>query len=209
MDKLLNRWFKGFMVVAVVALIGVNLQKDWKQSRINKEHMQTMMYMESKVEKLNDSMLQVKSALDSLRDTHPYMRSSTKKGKWRKTSCASGAFFGFLLYTPVDTSVSKELILALSDYKGPKAKVNSLRRHYNQSSQHFHGKAVDLAWNEEVIDFLVSAEGQLWLQKHGITFYIEGVPGSKRVKKYLGDQKYSKFVFFNEHASGDHIHLNV
>jgi len=81
MDKLLNRWFKGFMVVAVVALIGVNLQKDWKQSRINKEHMQTMMYMESKVEKLNDSMLQVKSALDSLRDTHPYMRSSTKKGK--------------------------------------------------------------------------------------------------------------------------------
>jgi hypothetical protein len=114
-----------------------------------------------------------------------------------------------LLYTPVDTAVSKELVLALSDYSGPKAKINSLKRHYNHKSQHFHGKAVDLAWDEEVISFLISDEGQTWLKKHGITFYIEGRPGSKRVSKYLGDQKASQFVFFNPRATADHVHLNV
>jgi hypothetical protein len=48
----------------------------------------------------------------------------------------------------------------MSTYKGPTAKVNSLRRHYNKSSEHYHGKAVDLAWDDEVIAFLISEEGK-------------------------------------------------
>lgn len=74
--------------------------------------------------------------------------------------CTTGNFFGFLLYTPVDTSVNKELITVLSSYQGPQAKINSLRRHYNKSSEHFHGKAVDLAWDDAVISFLISQEGK-------------------------------------------------
>jgi hypothetical protein len=38
-------------------------------------------------------------------------------------------------------------------------------------------------------------------------FYIEGRPGSRKVKSYLTDPTTSKFVFFNPKASGDHIHL--
>lgn len=74
--------------------------------------------------------------------------------------CATGNFLGFLLYTPVDTSVKEELVNVLVTYKGPQAKINSLKRSHNHSSQHFHGKAVDLAWDEEVISFLISQEGK-------------------------------------------------
>lgn len=206
MDKQGNRWFKGFMIASTVLLLGVSLFGWHHQLKINNETKTDNIHLNLQVEILNKTMLDFKATLDTLRDTHPYMN---KKWKGKKTSCASGSFFGFLLYTPVDTAVSKELTVALSDYSGPKAKINSLKRHYNRSSQHFHGKAVDLAWNEEVISFLISDEGQMWLQRHGITFYIEGRPGSKRVSKYLGDQKASQFVFFNPRATADHIHLNV
>ena len=174
------------MIASTVLLLGVTVLGWRSQFTINNQLKSANLQLEMQVETLNKTILEVKATIDTLRDTHPYMR---KHWKGRKTSCASGSFFGFLLYTPVDTAVSKELVVALSDYTGPKAKINSLKRHYNHKSQHYHGKAVDLAWDEEVISFLISEEGQTWLKKHGITFYIEGKPGSKRVKKYLGDQK--------------------
>jgi len=49
------------------------------------------------------------------------------------------------LYTPVDTTISDDFAVVLSTYQGPKAKVNSVRRHSNPDSRHYHGKAIDLA----------------------------------------------------------------
>lgn len=84
-----------------------------------------------------------------------------------------------------------------------------MRRHSNCKSQHYHGKAIDLAWDETVIAFLLSEEGRSWLKEHEVTFYIEGKPGSKKVRRYLYDEVASEYVFFNPNASGDHIHLNI
>lgn len=123
--------------------------------------------------------------------------------------CKKGTFLGFLLTEPVDTSVTGALKSALTAYSGPKAKINSLRRRYNKSSEHFHGNAVDLAWDEEVIEYLLSNEGQTWLCAHGFCFYIEGKPGSRRVAKYTKRPEARKFVFHNPKATGDHIHLNL
>lgn len=74
--------------------------------------------------------------------------------------CREGTFFGLLLYTPVDTSVSRELRTALAAYSGPKVKVNSLRRHFNVKSDHYHGNAADLELAHELVEWLVSEQGQ-------------------------------------------------
>lgn len=145
--------------------------------------------------------------LNNLEETHPYQK---KRWKSKRTGlCTEGNFFGFLLYTPVDTTIAPEFALVLSEWKGPTAKVNSVRRNHNHKSRHYHGKAIDLAWDDDVIAFLLSEEGRSWLNKHGVTFYIEGQPGSRKVRKYVNDPVASEYVFFNPNASGDHIHLNI
>jgi len=121
--------------------------------------------------------------------------------------CKNGTFFGFIVYTPVDTSVAESFKIALEDYRGPQVKVSSLRRHYNQKSDHFHGKAVDLEFSKDLIDWLVSEDGQVWLSAYNLYFYIEGKPGSSKVKRYLSDPQTAKYVFFNENATGNHIHV--
>lgn len=113
-----------------------------------------------------------------------------------------------MIYTPVDTSVSEQLKLALSDFNGPKVRVNSLRRHYRKASAHYHGKAVDLEFCPNLISYLLSDEGRVWREKYGITFYIEGKPGSKKVKQYEEGPS-SEFVFYNPRATGDHVHLEI
>ena len=109
----------------------------------------------------------------------------------------------------MDTSVSNELKKALLAYSGPSVKINSLRRHSNPSSEHYHGNAVDLAWCEEVISYLLSEDGKQWLADHKLLMYIEGRPGSKKVKRYTADPDSSRYVFFNPRATGDHIHLEI
>ena len=109
---------------------------------------------------------------------------------------------------PVDTSISNSFKEVLLSYSGPKVRVNSLKRGYNRSSQHYHGKAVDFEFSSELIDYLVSDAGQAWLKEHNLTFYIEGKPGSRKVSRYLKDP-YRRYVFFNPDATGDHIHINA
>lgn len=51
--------------------------------------------------------------LNNLEETHPYQK---KRWKSKRTGlCTEGNFFGFLLYTPVDTTISPEFALVLSD----------------------------------------------------------------------------------------------
>lgn len=129
----------------------------------------------------------------------------------RKSSYVRGGnFLGFnLQMSRIDTTVTDVLKSALEAYGGPAATINSLKRHYNRKSDHFHGNAVDFSFCDGVIRYLVSAEGQTWLAAHSLYFYIEGRPGSRRVAGYLRDETTAKYVFFNPNATGDHIHLGV
>lgn len=94
----------------------------------------------------------------------------------------------------------------MQDYKGPTVKVNSLRRNWNHSSEHYHGRAIDLELSHDLITYLTSTEGKRWLDTHQLMFYIEGRPGSKRVKAYEKEET-AQYVFFNPRATGDHIHI--
>jgi hypothetical protein len=120
--------------------------------------------------------------------------------------CKDGTFLGFILYTPVDTSICPTFKVALRDYTGPTVKVNSLRRYWNQDSEHYHGRAIDLELSPELVTYLTSEDGQRWLDTHRLTFYIEGKPGSQRVKSYQREET-AQYVFFNSKATGDHIHI--
>lgn len=153
------------------------------------------------VELLNHQVDSMAAEIDTLKSIHPW-----KEVKAKKTSylCKEGMFFGFLLYTPVDTSICPQFRMALADYTGPTVKVNSLRR-YGTKSEHCKGRAVDLELTQELVFYLTSDAGKQWLETHNLSFMIEGKPGSRRVKKYVGG--YSQFVFFNPKATGDHVHI--
>jgi len=115
-------------------------------------------------------------------------------------------FFGFKLLGDVKTvGISGSLKEAMDNYKGPKDAVTSVMRLNSFKSQHRVGKAIDFRFSEELICYLLSDEGQEWLTTYSITFYIEGRPGSSKVKSY--ESTAPKYVFYNPRATGDHIHL--
>lgn len=191
------------MVISTIIGLVLTLGLFHKNNDLKKDFLE----IKSRTDSMAITIDSMRFELNNLRETHPYQN---KRWKSKRTGlCTEGNFFGFLLYTPVDTNISSEFAIALSDWKGPVAKVNSVRRHSNCKSQHYHGKAIDLAWDETVIAFLLSEEGRSWLKEHEVTFYIEGKPGSKKVRRYLYDEVASEYVFFNPNASGDHIHLNI
>jgi hypothetical protein len=118
-------------------------------------------------------------------------------------------YMGYILCPGVNSNIHSKLKEVLENYNGPKPLVTSLRRSWNNESKHNHGKAVDFAWSEDMIDYLVSEEGQSFLDKFNLTFYIEDKPGSKRLNKYLNNKLYSKFVFPNPNCTGPHIHIGL
>lgn len=157
-------------------------------------------------QEVNERLNTIEGKIDTLNIIHP----SLKRGKSLGMKiCKSGTFLGYILTEPVDTTISSGLKIVLQTYSGPSAKINSLRRHYNRSSEHFHGNAVDFAWDDAVIEYLLSDEGRKWLCDHGLCFYIEGRPGSTKVKTYHKRPEAKKYCFFNEKATGDHIHLSL
>lgn len=68
-------------------------------------------------------------------------------------------YLGFKLRGLVNTKISERLKLALADYSGPKVGINSLRRFWSKSSDHYTGNAVDFEFKHELIEWLVSEEG--------------------------------------------------
>lgn len=133
----------------------------------------------------------------------------TAKKKFRNRKAAE--FLGFKLEkSSLDTNIHVELEEALQDFTGPKVLITSLRRHkWNPESKHRSGRAVDFQFSHELIEWLVSEDGITWREKYGLTFYIEGQPGSSELKRYKSDEKYNKFVFENRYATGDHVHINL
>ncbi len=120
-----------------------------------------------------------------------------------------GSFMGFKLETSCDINVSEQLTAALLDYSGPEIMITSLKRHFNRKSKHYCGNAVDMQFRHELIEWLVSEDGQRWLSDHNMLFYIEGRPGSRKLVRYKSDVVYAKYVLENPHATGDHIHINI
>lgn len=149
----------------------------------------------------------VKARLDTMELIHPWKTfkpSTTSKTKKTSLVC-DGTFLGFILYTPVDTSLCEEFKLALSHYDGPQVKINSLKRRGSRS-KHCKGRAADLELSSQLVEYLTSDHGQLWLNAHGLTFMIEGKPGSRRVSKYY-NTPHRSYVYFNPNATGDHVHI--
>jgi hypothetical protein len=130
----------------------------------------------------------------------------TAKKKVRQVVAAS--IPGYNLERGVNTRIHPTLALALESYPGPRPLITSLRRSWNSKSMHNHGMAVDFNWSSEMIEYLMSEEGQIWLGAFNLTLFIEGKPGSSRVKAY-DHGVYKKYVFYNPQATGDHIHLNI
>ena len=150
----------------------------------------------------------LRKQIDTLNMIHPYQKVGKKKISSR-TVCKSGTFLGFLVRSKIDTNLSDKLYNALYVYNGPKVSIGSARRHSNHKSDHYTGNAIDLEFDHELIEFLVSADGQKWLSSFGLYFFIEGKPGSSKVRKYEEFQDTSKYVFYNPRATGDQIHLGV
>lgn len=69
-----NRWFKGFMIFATVLLLAATSLGWHRQFKINNELKSSNLTLELQVEILNKSILETKASIDTLRETHPYMR---------------------------------------------------------------------------------------------------------------------------------------
>lgn len=74
MRELGNRWFKGFMIAATVILLGVTGFGWHSQFKINNELKSSSLQQELQIEILSKSVLEMKATIDTLRETHPYMR---------------------------------------------------------------------------------------------------------------------------------------
>lgn len=121
----------------------------------------------------------------------------------------STTFLDFKLLGKVNTKVDPALETALADFTGPKVRITSLRRYWNNTSQHAHGKAVDFEWSPELIEYLTSAEGIMWLEKHNLMYYIEDTPGSRLLKPFKQDTTTAANVFENPRATGPHVHIGI
>lgn len=145
----------------------------------------------------------------------PERKISKAKSLWSRSRSRCVKLDNYLHFEvegKVDTNITETLRLALLEYTGPKAMITSLKRAKRNNSAHNHGNAVDLRWDKSLIEYLVTADGSQWLAKYNLMFYIEGRPGSRRLKPYKGDPIYSKFVFENplaEGKTGDHIHIGI
>jgi hypothetical protein len=90
----------------------------------------------------------------------------------------------------------------LSEYKGPKIKLNSGVRKWSKSSKHFHGNALDVAFSEDFIRYLFSLEGIKWLEDNDCSFFIENNKTEQFQFEHWND-KFRKIA----HATGLHVHI--
>lgn len=191
------------LVALVLLLMNVSLisKQNIELNQIKTE----LQFLQGKTEAVDSAVTKVKFSIDSLWRIHPIKKWGQKV--FSSNYCTKGTFLGFVLYTRVDTTICPKFREVLATYPGPKVKLNSLRRHNDRGSRHYHGQAVDLELKHELVHFLISDEGQKWLDEHDLMFYIEGNPMRKtKVQKYE-EGATGKYVFWNRRATGDHIHL--
>lgn len=93
---------------------------------------------------------------------------------------------------------------ALFSYDGPPILITSAFRTKsfgNKKSKHKQKKAVDIAWDTKVADWLLSEKGKQWIVTNNLTVYFEKIK----------DKKYKNTPFFlkNPRATGPHIHIQI
>ena len=202
-----NGFSLAWRIVALVLLL-INVTMVSRQN-IELNNIKTQLqFLQGKTEAVDTALNKVELSIDSLWKIHPIWKKMSRTGKvFSSNYCVKGTFLGFVLYTRVDTTICPKFKDILSTYNGPKVRLNSLRRHNDRGSRHYRGQAVDLELKQDLVEFLISDEGQHWLNTHNLMFYIEGNPRRKtRVKQYE-DGETGKYVFWNRRATGDHIHL--
>jgi hypothetical protein len=94
---------------------------------------------------------------------------------------------------------------AIQAYKGPTIKITSaFRNHGWKHSLHRKGKALDIHWSPNAVSYFLSEEGQAWLQKYKLQFFIES-PSSQD----LNDDFDKHFRIVSWASKGLHIHLEL
>ncbi len=108
---------------------------------------------------------------------------------------------------PKNKKIETDLHLALWSYVGPQFTITSAFRDYGyKKSKHRHGKAIDIHYSSNLVDYFISEEGSLWLESFGLKLYIEDCSRKKLRKMPSNYQKYIRYI---SHATGLHIHLEL
>lgn len=200
----------GFSLAWRIVVLGLLLLNAAYMSRQNTELNKIgteLQFLQGKAGAMDSVIKKLELSVDSLKGMHPWRTLSKKVGKFSSNYCSKGTFLGFVLYTRVDTTICPKFREILSSYNGPKVKLNSLRRHNDRGSRHYHGQAVDLELKNELVNFLISDEGQRWLDSHDLMFYIEGNPRKRTRVSQFESGETGRYVFWNKRATGDHVHL--
>lgn len=97
---------------------------------------------------------------------------------------------------------------AVENYTGPLMEPTSGLRFWNRKSKHAAGKALDVDLSYSVANYLVTEEGQAWLNKYGLKFCIEDKSWTKEMQSYRAE-KFQPYIFINPNATGSHIHIEL
>lgn len=100
------------------------------------------------------------------------------------------------------------LIEAIETYEGPLMEPTSGLRFWNRKSKHAAGRALDVDLSYSVANYLVTEEGQAWLNKYGLKFCIEDKGWTKEMQSYRAE-KFQPYIFINPNATGSHIHIEL
>ena len=122
----------------------------------------------------------------------------------------------FILKPSVNTDISPQLWFAISEYKGPTHLVTSMRRYKHprfknmDRGAHGRGDAWDIRLDKrglEVLSWLVSKEGTQWRKRHRVSFKVEDSNWTSLMDSL--HEKYSKYMYIHDGATGAHIHLQI
>jgi hypothetical protein len=103
--------------------------------------------------------------------------------------------------------ISPLLEIALETYKGPKVLITSGKRSWPQGSEHRHGRALDLDYDKDVTEYLMSDEGIEWLKENKLEWYIESAV--RRYKDELNEREKDHYRHIPWATGHLHIHINL
>lgn len=158
-----------------------------------------------------DSLAQISSQMHKTNIVHKKATHNNTKVVNKRTHLSNLSFSSFRICKNVDRYLQNSFCKALDSYTGPVGVlITSMRRKYCTHSKHSTGNAIDINMNadgQRMLYWLISIEGINWLDDHGLSFYIEDRPNSKKLIKYKEADEFKEYVFENNHATGLHIHM--
>jgi len=114
---------------------------------------------------------------------------------------------GFSQDSGINMDIHEDLKMALIGCPNKDATITSGRRNSGyRRSLHRCGKAVDIHYDTDFIDWLLSKDGSSWLESHNLEFFIEDRKASSKNK--LPERFKHKFRWI-PWATQLHIHMNL